>query len=235
VPVARALCHPTIQQEDPRVRRTLIICLALLAASLTAVAAGQNYTTTDDGRHIIATRASGIAVPAIRDDAKLKTIFSNLSDYKYGTYFCCVEEGIYGSNTQFGVLWQAVPFTPNANVKLTKVEAGLRNLDGTNSVAIWLAADASGLPGDTLAGPVDISGLPYRGNCCSLAIAKFESVPLTEGTQYWIVVGTDSNSMDSADLWNINSTDMRRYPKAYYKGSWTAEEGVLPAIGIFGR
>ena len=217
-------------------RRTLIICLALLAASLTAVAAGQNYTTTDDGRHIIATRASGVGVPAIRRDGKLKTVFSNLSDYKYGTYFCCVLLSVSGPNSGYGRYWDAVPFTPNANVKLTKVEAGVSHFAGTNSVAIWLASDAASYPGDRLAGPVDVGNLPDGGSCCSLAIAKFKDVPLTKGTQYWIVVGTDKNSKDSADGWNTNITDMRIDSFAfYYLDGWRREQYILPAIGIFGK
>ncbi len=213
-----------------------VICLALLVvAGLTVVAAGQGYTMADDGRHIIVASAPGVVVPAMRNEARLKTLFSNLSDYQYGTYFCCEEQDIDGPNGRYGVNWAAVPFTPNANVKLTRIEAGVSYLWGTGPVAIWLAADASGLPGDTLAGPDDVGNLPKAGSCCSLAVAKFNSVPLTKGTQYWIVVGTDSNSMDSSDGWNLNSTDMRAHPFALYRGSWTAEKNVLPAIGIFGK
>jgi len=218
------------------VRRTLIICLALLAASSTALAAGQRYTTTDGRRYITTTSASGIVVPAIRRDGKLKTVFSNLSDYKYGTYFCCILEGVSGPNSGHGRYWDAVPFTPDANVKLTKVEAGVRYFGGTNSVAIWLTADAGGLPGDTLAGPVDVGHLPLAGGCCSLAVAKFKRVPLIKGTQYWIIVGTDSHSMDSVDGWSINNTDMRIMPSAFYHpDGWQLEHYVLPAVGIFGK
>jgi hypothetical protein len=211
-----------------------VICLALLVVA-TTVAAGQAYTTTSDGRYVISARASGAVVPAARHDAKLKTIFSNLSDYKYGTYDCCSLESIQGPNTLYGPYWVAVPFTPDANVKLTQVEAGVRYFAGTNSVAIWLAADASGLPGGMLAGPVDVGNLPLAGGCCSLAIAKFKSVPLTKGTQYWIVAGTDSNSMDTADGWTDNSTDMRIMPFAFYHPGWQLEHWILPSIGIFGK
>lgn len=219
-------------------KRTLTICLALLVvASITAVAADQRYTTTDDGRRIIANSASEVVVPAIRNDATLKTLFNNLSDYKYGTYFCCYAEVISGPNGMAGEpVWYGVPFTPNANVKLTKVEAGVGYSMGTNSVAIWLAADASGLPGSTLAGPVDVNNLPGFGTCCTLAVAKFKSVPLTKGTQYWIVLGTDSNSMDTTDVWNFNTTDMRNHSYALHNGSyWVAEDSLLGAIGIFGK
>jgi hypothetical protein len=204
---------------------------------LSAVAIGQGYAAVGDDKHIVASRSSGIAVPAVRNDAKLKTLFSNLSDYEYGTYFCCEAYGVSGPNSLQGyTVWQAVPFAPKANVKLSKVEAGVSNFDGTNSVAIWLAADASGLPGDTLAGPVNVHGLPTFGSCCTLAIAKFKNVPLAKDTQYWIVVGSDSNSLDSLDDWNLNGTDMRYdYPYARYEGSWQLEHGVLPAIGIFGK
>jgi hypothetical protein len=245
--ISLALCAEASQgrfglpvAEDTQVNRILRICFALLlVAGSTALAAAQEYTPADNGSRIIARNASQPVVPAIRDDAKLKTLFSNLSAYKYGTYFCCVGYSVLGPDNpaQKGVtIWVAVPFIPSANVKLTKVEAAVGHYEGTNSVAIWLAADASGLPGDTLAGPVDVDSLRSFPGCCTLAVAKFKNVPLAKGAQYWIVVGTDPNSIASYNTWAWNITDMRSHPYAgLRRGNWARYNGVLPAIGIFGK
>jgi hypothetical protein len=214
-----------------------VYSVLLLVASLNSAAAGQIYTTTDNDVRTVAISPSKVVVPAKQSHAKRKTLISNLSDYRYATYFCCSGAGISGPNAQhgFGTFWMALPLTPKADVTLTQIEAPFFTLGGTPSIAVWLAADADGLPGNTIAGPVDVN-LPIGFGCCALSTAKFASVPLTKGTRYWIVVGTDSNSTDSSDTWLFNTTDMRRYPIAVSDGTtWTATTGLVPAIGIFGK
>ncbi len=225
-------------------KRTVTTCIALLAlAGLTVLASGQTYTTTHDGARVVTISPSDAAVseatPANDDHASLKTLFSNLSDYKYAPYFCCAGFVIAGPDPKFGPgpSWVALPITPKASVALVQVEAPLFNITGAVSVAVWLAADSSGVPGDTIAGPIDIDNLPPIFPCCTLSTVKFADIPLTKGTTYWIVVGTDSNSTDSNDSWQFNTTDMRAHPFAIYgsNGTWTASGGALPAIAIFGK
>ena len=215
-----------------------IVCIAVLGvAAITTHGQDAQWTSVaaDNGREVVAYEGSRIIVPAIRKDAKLKVIYSTLSDYKYATYFCCVGMGVSGPNSQFRTHWYGIPFTPSTNVKLTKVEAAIRWESGSNSFAISLAADSGGLPGGTLAGPVDVYNVPSGGGCCELAVAKFKSVPLEKGTQYWVIVGTDSNSENAAGAWFLNTTDMRRLPFAMYSGNWQSIQGVLPAVGVFGK
>jgi len=210
----------------------------LLVVSFNSVAAGQTYTTTDDGERTVTISLSNVVVAAEQSHAKRKTLFSNFSDYTYATYFCCSGTSISGPNAQhgFGTFWVALPLTPKLNVTLTQVEAPFFTLSGAPSIAVWLAADANGLPGDTISGPVDVSLPPGFFGCCALSTARFASVPLTKGTQYWIVIGTDSNSMDSNDVWLLNTTDMRHHPIATYSnGTWRATTGLVPAIDIFGK
>ncbi len=208
----------------------------LIMACLGPMANAQAQSTNDGGMRTAVFGPSKVAVPASHSHARLKTLFSNLSDYTYGTYFCCGGAIISGPAAQhsFGELWLALPVTPKENFTLIRIDAPFSTLDGAPSIAVWVAADAGGVPGDTIAGPVDVKTLPL-GGCCGLSTVAFEHVSLTQGMQYWIVVGTDSNSMDSNDIWPFNTTDMRPHPVAIYSnGAWRAEVGLLPAIGIFG-
>lgn len=212
------------------------VCPVLLTmACLSLTANAQVQSTTDGGMRTYVVGPLKAAVPASQNHAKLKALFSNLSDYTYATYFCCSGAIISGPSAQFspGEIWLGVPFTPKENVELSRIDAPFYTFVGTPSIAVWVAADGGGVPGDTIAVPVDVQTLGL-GGCCALTAVQFDHVPLTKDTQYWIVVGTDSNSMDSNDAWPFNTTDMRRHPEAVYsKGSWRPEMGLIPAIGIF--
>jgi hypothetical protein len=225
---------------------SLIGSLLLTTASVSLGAFGQTFSIGADGVRTVTISASKPMVPqsdratrpAIQNHASLKTLFSNLSDYRFATYYCCSGAVISGPDSQigFGTFWIAVPFTPKEDVTLTQVEAPFFSIAGTPSIAVSLASDASGVPGVTMAGPIDLKNLPSLGGCCKLSILRFGNIPLTKGTQYWIIVGTDSKSADSNDSWQANTTDMRPHPRATYSnGAWTARIGSIPAIGIFGK
>ncbi len=205
---------------------------------------GQTYTRTADGMRIIATNPSKTVVPAMtanQNPESLITLFSNLSGYKYATYFCCEAATIQGPDAQAGgpgAVWRALPITPKANVTFLEIEAPFFTLWGTPSIAVWIAADAGGIPGDTIAGPIDADNLPLFFGCCTLTTVIFPNVPLAKGAHYWVVVGTDSNSTGSMDGWNSNTIDMRPHPAAIYattNGKWLAHSDVLPAIRILGQ
>lgn len=225
--------------------RTSAICLTLLIlAGLTAVAAGQTYTTTAEGMRTVTispSKVQAVTLEANEDHEGLKTLFSNLSDYRYATYFCCSGTVIQGPDAQQGgpgATWRALPLTPKTNVTLTKIEAPFFTLSGTASIAVWLAVDSGGIPGDTIAGPIDVDNLPGFFGCCALTTVKFANVPLSKDTPYWLVVGTDANSMDSVDGWAFNTTDMRSHPSAFYatvNGKWLSHSDLLPAIRILGK
>ena len=65
-----------------------------------------------------------------------------------------------------------------------------------------------------------------------------KTVAVTAGTQYWVVLSTDSNSANTWDAWNFNSTDqINPVTEAYNQGSgWTSYSGV-PAFSfaVMGR
>jgi hypothetical protein len=100
-------------------------------------------------------------------------------------------------------------------------------------------ADANGLPGKVLA-TTDATNLGSFGDCCQLVVGKGgPGLPVTQGTQYWVVVSTDSSTQDTFDAWAFNSTDMREdYAFATYSSStgvWQASEGLLPGYAVLGQ
>jgi hypothetical protein len=235
---------------------SLISSLLLTIASVSLGASGQTFSIGADGVRTVTINASRIMVAqqnvlrpevqqsdrattsAIQNHSSLKTLFSNLSDYRFATYFCCSGVVISGPDAKFGpgTFWIAVPFTPKEDAALTQVEAPFFSIAGAPSIAVSLASDASGVPGGTIAGPIELNNLPLIGGCCKLSVVRFGNIALAKGTQYWIIVGTDSNSADSNDSWQANTTDMRSHPRAIYSnGAWTARTGSIPAIGIFGK
>jgi hypothetical protein len=78
--------------------------------------------------------------------------------------------------------------------------------------------------------------MPPGYGCCQLTVAKFKSVPLEARTQYWVVVGTDSHSEDTAVWWNLNATDMRELRSVHGNDiGWIKSYWALPAVGVFGK
>jgi len=226
-----------------------LLCLAILTAiGVTALALGnkQNIVTTDGGRVAIATKAPSIITPAnVNRDAGYKVISSNLSDYPYGTYFCCYGLTISGISGQGDIeFWAAIPFTPSADVSVTKLEAAVGYIDTTNTnFDLGVYNDASGIPGTVIKNFLMADPSKF-GNCCTLITAKDSAgIPVKAGTQYWLVVSTnDKKDPAFFGSWAINSTDMRLHPVAFYCNSsecahqgWSIQSFLVPAYGVFGN
>jgi hypothetical protein len=63
-------------------------------------------------------------------------------------------------------------------------------------------------------------------------------VTVNAGTQYWLVVSTDTSTEDTFDAWAFNSTDMREtYSFAAYNSTngWQASGGLLPGYAVLGQ
>lgn len=219
----------------------VVLCLVVLAFSLTALAASKNgVILTKNGRQAIATRHSSKITPYNdKVDATLTKIVSNISKYQYAKYFCCYGWTLAGPTSGIGEqIWLATPFTPTANVTATKLEAAAGWFGGTNSLVLSIAADSSGLPGTTL-GSATVSNLFDFGTCCTLDEAKLKpGVALTAGTQYWFVMSTDSSDEDFEGAWAINTTDDREnvYTLAVNTGSgWGTETTFLGGYAVLGH
>lgn len=140
-------------------------------------------------------------------EAGLVTIYSNLGPRKnayngQGGWIAAGPQDPY-TNQQQDV---AIPFTPASDSTVTAIQLPVQYYSyGTNNATIELAADASGVPGAVLASR-DLQNLPTFGvGCCKLGLWKLTTgVPVTAGTQYWIVATSDSRSSTSAYVWDYN-------------------------------
>lgn len=226
-----------------------IFCLAvLLLASLALLASNRTgIVLSQDGRQMIATQAPSHVTPAIEDDAKLVTISGNLSTYEYATFFCCLGYTIAGPDSKLGFTsWVAVPFTPSKDMNVKKVEVAVGYYTASVPLTLSVNEDSGGLPGNAITSWNVKIPYPY-GDCCTLVSASSKTgIPVTSGTQYWLVVGTGSENTSFFGGWADSSTDMRAHPFAGYckttgnqcgnnNGKWAAADTILPAYAVLGQ
>ncbi|HXM20381.1 MAG TPA: choice-of-anchor R domain-containing protein [Terriglobales bacterium] len=141
------------------------------------------------------------------NDSGLVTIFSNLAaKYPKGEYWCCGGYNVMGPAQ--GEQWMAAPFTPGADHTVTRIEVAVGYSQGkTNGVVLSLNRDSNGVPGKALK-TWNASGLPRFGACCTVVVKSDASgIPVSAGTQYWVVLSTNSHEKDTVDGWNFNDTN----------------------------
>jgi hypothetical protein len=214
--------------RKPAVRIVLVLSVLALAG-MAALTAGNHHgiVVSKDGRTAIAHQGGSHVTPAQQPVAGLTTIAGNLSRYPYGTYFCCYGYTISGPNSFLGsAYWIGIPFTPATTMTAKQVQVSVGwGGSGTNGVTVSLNADASGLPGPAIAS-ADATNLQDYGDCCQLVTeGGGHGVTVNAGTQYWLVVSTDTSTEDTFDAWAFNSTDMREtYSFAAYNSTngWQA-------------
>jgi hypothetical protein len=230
-----------------------ISCLVLLACAtmLLASAKKSNVAFTSDYKHVIATPGSTHIIPNVQH-ASGTTISSVLSTYPYGTYFCCFGNTVAAGGANFPFqTWVAVGFTPATSATVTEIQASVGTFGENNSgFTLALYNDNNGVPGTALK-EFHISTPPTYGECCTLDTGKHASgIPVTAGTQYWIVAKTGTSDVEFLGGWAFNSTDMR--PGIYNMASWCKGSSVycgtksgqwvaftngdpVPAYGVFGN
>jgi hypothetical protein len=138
-------------------------------------------------------------------EAALATIYTNLGVKKTvydgtGGWIAAGPQDTY-TNQQQDV---AIPFIPVTNATVTRIKVPFQYYSyGKNAGTIALASDASGLPGAVLA-TRDLKNFPVFGvGCCKMTTWILKTgVPVTAGTQYWIIATTDKKSNDSAYVWD---------------------------------
>jgi hypothetical protein len=193
-------------------RKNLLLTLTLLAlASVTALAANKDgIVTTKDGRMTIATKPTKSVTRTQPNDEGLASIYGNIGTaYPKGAYWCCEGFTITGPTaiSGFPEFWSAAAFTPTANHTVIKIEVAAGYVEGTNGLVLALYNDASGVPG-TLIKAFSVSNLPNFGSCCTVVSATDKAgVAVTAGTQYWVVLKTNSKESNTYAAWNVNDTD----------------------------
>jgi hypothetical protein len=229
-------------------RIALSVSSLVLFASLNLAALGQNqYVFSPDLKSVRATQAPTHITPAPKEDAALTTIAGNFSRYPEATYFSVwgntIAQG--GENFPFQV-WEAIPFTPTADATVTKLEVSAgRQGGGTAGFELGLYNDAGGVPG-TVIKSEHVTNLPAYGECCAVAEADDPAgIPVTAGTQYWVVVSTTAADTDIY-AWAFNSTNMTATLAAEWcqgsstycgenSGKWTAYQYVQLGFNVLGH
>ena len=165
----------------------------------------------------------------------LSTIYSNLGT-EDDVYDCCTALTSAGSTSPVGVAVEvANGFTPAVDATIGQVQVALGYALGTNAISVSLRSDDNGLPGAVIAQWTP-ANLPSLGTCCDLVTQDFPTgIPVTGGTQYWLVVRQTSANPDAWNAWNLNTTNASG-PFAIKVGHFI-NQGVRQqgAFGIFGQ
>ncbi len=186
-----------------------VTCLVLFATLSLSASDKNQFVFSPDGKFVRATHAPAHITPTPREAASLKTIAGNFSLYPKATYFSIWGNTIAQGGTNFPFqTWVAVAFTPNADATVTKIEVSAgRQGGGTAGFELGLYSDDNGVPGALIKG-THITNLPSYGECCAVAVANDPAgIPVTAGTQYWVVVSTTPEDTNIY-AWAFNSTDM---------------------------
>jgi hypothetical protein len=223
-----------------------VISLAVLANVAYAAPVDDQFVFSPDLRQVQAKHPS-THITAMKEDKTLTKIAGNFSLYPNATYFSIwgntIAQG--GANFPFQT-WVAVAFTPtsNATVKKLEVSAG-RQGGGTAGYELGLYSDDNGVPGTLIKGG-HVSNLPNYGDCCAVATLNDPAgVPVTAGTQYWVVVSTTAQDTDIY-AWAFNSTDMTPQLSAswclgsttycgQHSGQWVPYEYVQLGFQVLGQ
>ena len=189
----------------------------------------------------VATKAAKFPGPshakAIAPDGNV-TIFKNLGpDPAAGGFFDGVQ--VSGNKAPFTVEgWEALPFTPRANVHAKTLGAAIGYISGTKSVRLGIYADNGGTVGTVLpGGQGSTSEIPNVGDCCELATVTLpgEGVALTAGTQYWLVASPDNvNAPDFLGRWQSSNLAFSAFLEPEHFLNWTYNDGRWLAADIRG-
>jgi hypothetical protein len=176
-----------------------------------------------------------IHIPADEAPANLKIIYSNLGT-PTSTYNVAWGWAVGGPNSHEPE-FIALPFTPTSDSHVSQVRAAVQYFSGANQVNLSLYADADGVPGTLLAGPVTVTNLPEEGTCCALAVADFSPLALTAGTQYWVVADTplSGTGSDLLGQWNWVAKASVEWAQDYGGEFWgQIPSDALPAGAVLG-
>jgi hypothetical protein len=198
----------------------------------------QGLIVSPDGRQISVTqperRNAHVQGQSFEVPGDKHAIFDNLSEkYPDGTYLCCQTWYVGGPQGALGQDWVGLAFTPKANTTADTVVVGLGYIQGTNSIVVTLNSDNAGQPGAALATST-VSNMPPIGVCCTLTSASLSGgVPLTAGTQYWVVLQTNDSDPDASTGWNFNDTEqVIGQTGAYNQGSGWVTGAYIPAPAL---
>ncbi len=203
----------------------LLVCFLALSNGVLLAQAKQRL------RVLHTTDKSSVHVPPQEAPAGLQIIYGNLGKSQTNLYNNLDGGGVAGPGCN-QIEFAAMPFTPKSNSHVSQVRVPVQYTEsGANQVNLSIYADASGIPGTLLAGPVTVTNLPLWGTCCTLTTASFSPVAVNGGTQYWVVGDTPltGTGSDSCVTWDFVARGF--YPMGFNLGSgWRVEDFFLDEL-----
>lgn len=211
---------------------------AALIAALLPMAAAQNVKISGQPIHATIAGQVGHRTAAHVAPVGLKTIFTDLGG-NTNAYDNTQGWLIFGPSSTLGEEeWIGFPFTSKKASTATEIKAALGYFEsGTNGVLVSIYANASGVPGKAIVSKA-ISNLPdYTDPCCdALKTLKIKATRLKKGTEYWVVVGTNSSQTTAEGVWFFATGDPTGDQAYSFNGgtSWATEQVQESAFGVFG-
>lgn len=181
-------------------RTVMIFGCLLTICNLTLIAQTERFP-----RHLHVAEKSALRVPPQDGPTSLKVIYGNLGKVNTDLYDDTGGWAVEGPSSASGYSESvALPFKPKSNSHVSRVRVAVQHIAGANQINISIYADAQGLPGTLLAGPVTVTNLPEFATCCLLADADFAPLAVVSGTQYWVVADTPltGTGSDFEGLWD---------------------------------
>jgi hypothetical protein len=135
------------------------------------------------------------------------TFFSDLGTGS-NVYNCCSGWTMSGSGTLGNYYYDANEFVAEASGSVSQIDIGLGYVEGTNSFFAALYSANGNLPGTLIEQWSDLSSSQNFGGCCGLVtITGITGVSLTQGSDYFLVIGPENTTSTLWAAWNQNSTN----------------------------
>ncbi len=216
----------------------IVLCLAVLAFAMTALAATKDgVVTINGGRQTIQMHPQANIHSTVRQAPALKTIYSNLGT---GTdlFYCCEGWTISGSGGAVGGDdWIATPFTPTKAATIKEIDVAVGYVEGTNEIVFTLTGDTGGLPGKTIHS-WHYKNMPTFGSTYTTldTVKSKKGIKVKAKKQYWVTVTTDTTDGDLWGAWNFDPA-FSTGPFAYQSnmGGWQATNSDLGAFDVLGK
>jgi opacity protein-like surface antigen len=210
----------------------------VLIAALIPMALAQDVRISGQPLHVTMSGQVGHrTLGDVQAPAGLKKIYSNLG-VKTASYDNTNGWLILGPNSAFGQeQWVGFPFTPKKASTATQLKAALGYFDsGVNGVNVSINKDASGVPGKAMA-QKGVSNLKeWTDPCCdAIKTIKIKATKLSK-KQYWVVVGTNKNQLDSEGVWFFAAGDPTGNQAYSFDGgvTWATEQVQASAFAVYG-
>jgi len=195
----------------------------------------KNIVTLNGGRTVLYTGPRQPVAPG-QVPEKAVTIYSNLGA-KNSRYNGSAGVGILGRDA--GQPWpEAVAngFKPAVDHVVQAIQVGLGYVSGTNEVVVALMDDDQGNPGHILHA-WHVSNLPPFGSCCTLeTVYDKAGIPVTGGTQYWVVVAPADPNGNTYAVWDNNISNLNGAFDNDIGSGWEGQSyQTLAAFAVYGQ